>query len=155
MVLPIWLIFFYVGTLVFDQPSVKDAAAHIHSLLLGRQKPLAPPVSQPKSLQRTSQPPGISFTMTAKLPCNFHPSGNQPDPISTVPYNRWDLESLNKSGKAVSRARFGGWIQGVDLFDSSLFGVSAPEAELMDPQQRLLLEAAWEAAQVITFSQPS
>ena len=65
-----------------------------------------------------------------------------------MPYNRWDLDGVSKSGKAITRPRFGGWLEGVDQFDSNMFGISAPEAELMDPQQRLLLEAVWEAAQV-------
>ena len=66
------------------------------------------------------------------------------------PYSRWDLDGVSKGGKAVTRPRFGGWLENVDQFDSSMFGISAPEAELMDPQQRLLLEAVWEAAQVET-----
>ena len=65
-----------------------------------------------------------------------------------MPLSRWDLDSRNKSGKAVLRPRFGGWLERVDEFDSSMFGISAPEAELMDPQQRLLLEVVWGAAQV-------
>jgi phthiocerol/phenolphthiocerol synthesis type-I polyketide synthase D len=50
-----------------------------------------------------------------------------------------------RQGKAVLRARFGGWLAGVEAFDAPFFGISAPEAELMDAQQRLLLEVAWEA----------
>ena len=45
------------------------------------------------------------------------------------------------------RARFGGWMRGVDVFDASLFSLTSNEVELMDPQQRLLLEVSWEAVQ--------
>ena len=105
---------------------------------------------QPRSLKRVQQFSAVKFAMTARMPCTFSPHGIQGEAISPVPYNRWDLDRLSKSGKAVARPRFGGWLEEVDQFDSSMFGVSAPEAELMDPQQRLLLEAVWEAAQVGT-----
>ena len=52
-------------------------------------------------------------------------------------------------GDSVLRARFGGWVAGVEDFDVACFGISAPEAELMDPQQRLLLEVSWEALQQV------
>ena len=39
----------------------------------------------------------------------------------------------------------GGVLEGMDLFDATLFSLSPTEAELMDPQQRLFLECAWES----------
>ncbi len=36
-----------------------------------------------------------------------------------------------------------GKIEGIELFDSSFFGVSDSEADMMDPQHRLILEASW------------
>ena len=52
-----------------------------------------------------------------------------------------------QAGTPLLRARFGGWLQGVDAFDVSLFSLAANELELMDPQQRLLLEVSWEVLQ--------
>ncbi len=39
----------------------------------------------------------------------------------------------------------GGFIDGIDRFDSLFFNISPREAELIDPQERLFLEVAWEA----------
>ncbi|MBU6399908.1 MAG: SDR family NAD(P)-dependent oxidoreductase, partial [Verrucomicrobia bacterium] len=61
------------------------------------------------------------------------------DCISVVPHERWDWTQF------VERAKWGGFIDGIDLFDAEFFGISPREAELMDPQQRLVLEKAWEA----------
>jgi len=39
----------------------------------------------------------------------------------------------------------GGFINGIDQFDTDLFGITPREAEKIDPQHRLLLEVAWSA----------
>ena len=70
------------------------------------------------------------------------------DLIREVPTERWsnarwyDADAA-RPGRIASR--WGGFVDGVDLFDAAFFGISPREAAQMDPQQRLLLETAWES----------
>jgi len=48
---------------------------------------------------------------------------------------------------ADSPARWGAFLDGIDLFDAEFFGLSVREAQFMDPQLRLLLETSWEAVE--------
>ena len=70
------------------------------------------------------------------------------DAIREVPPDRWDVDEwYSGASGAVGKmsTRWGGFLDGVDGFDSEFFGVSPREVENMDPQQRLVLEVAWEA----------
>ena len=56
----------------------------------------------------------------------------------------------NGSGEPAVRpdatsSRWGGYLDGLDLFDAQFFGMAPVEAERLDPQHRLLLETTWEA----------
>jgi len=69
------------------------------------------------------------------------------DLITTVPAQRWSWEAIYgdpaEGGK--TRAKWGGFIEDVDKFDSLYFNISPHEAKLMDPAQRLILETVFSA----------
>jgi phthiocerol/phenolphthiocerol synthesis type-I polyketide synthase C len=69
------------------------------------------------------------------------------DCISEVPADRWSQSNLERllSDREELRTSWGGFIDGVDLFDAEFFGIAPREAVHIDPQQRLLLEVAWDA----------
>ncbi|ATQ70967.1 MULTISPECIES: type I polyketide synthase [Methylosinus] len=63
------------------------------------------------------------------------------DAIRPVPKERWDANAQLDPEKTVQSV--GGFLDDVDQFDPTFFGVSPREAEDIDPQQRLMLEASW------------
>ncbi|KAF2969744.1 hypothetical protein GQX73_g3823 [Xylaria multiplex] len=73
---------------------------------------------------------------------------NKQDASGDVPQHRWEpwlrRDSRNKKQleKTISKGYF---IEDLENFDASFFGISPKEAEQMDPHQRLGLELAWEA----------
>jgi len=69
------------------------------------------------------------------------------DGISEIPASRWNHErhhhpDRNVKGKVYSK--WGGFVDDIDQFDASFFGMSPREAEITDPQERLFLQTAWE-----------
>jgi 3-oxoacyl-(acyl-carrier-protein) synthase len=70
------------------------------------------------------------------------------DMITPVPIERWDIDlyyDADPSAPGKMYAQYGGFILGLEGFDSKMFGIIEPEAQAMDPHQRILLEAAYES----------
>jgi polyketide synthase PksN len=67
------------------------------------------------------------------------------DCVVEIPADRWDIETMFQPGPPVrgkSYGKWGGFLPGVDRFDSLFFNISPKEAEKTDPNERLFLEVA-------------
>jgi acyl transferase domain-containing protein/tryptophanase/pimeloyl-ACP methyl ester carboxylesterase len=64
--------------------------------------------------------------------------------IREVPADRWDWRRYVQARKGPQYyQRWGGFIDGVDMFDAALFGILPRDAVNIDPQERLFLETCW------------
>ena len=61
------------------------------------------------------------------------------DAITCIPVARWDVEEAEMGVGAPGCGRFGAFMEGVELFDTAIFGLATAEATITDPQHRLLL----------------
>ncbi len=73
---------------------------------------------------------------------------NGVDAITEVPSERWDIDIFYHPEAATPgkmNTRWSGFLEQVEQFEPSFFGIAPREAQHIDPQQRLLLEVSWEA----------
>ncbi|SPF02717.1 SDR family NAD(P)-dependent oxidoreductase [Streptomyces sp. MA5143a] len=66
--------------------------------------------------------------------------------FTEIPAERWDIDAhfeARGSHMTGTYCRTGAFLDDIDRFDPSFFGISVREAEEMDAQQKLLLEHAW------------
>ena len=146
------------STLIFDYPSVNAIADYVNSILpmaahqhlaavTEQQQQLNVPVSIPHSTDvshRNSHSWAVVTGVASRSVRDAIASVQAVDVITPVPLAHWDVEEQLGNGRAGLAARFGGFLEGLELFDGSLFGLSVNEAELMDPQQRMLLETSYQ-----------
>ncbi|XYI03831.1 type I polyketide synthase [Sorangium sp. So ce1128] len=140
------------ATLAFDHPTVQALSRY----LLDKVRPAEPPAAEAPAAARAAQGEPIAVV---GIGCRYPGGARDPesfwqlleqgiDAIREVPRARWDVEAYyDPDPDAAGRmsTRWGGFLDGVDRFDASFFGISEREAVKMDPQQRLLLETTWEA----------
>jgi acyl transferase domain-containing protein/glutamate-1-semialdehyde aminotransferase/acyl-CoA synthetase (AMP-forming)/AMP-acid ligase II/alpha-ketoglutarate-dependent taurine dioxygenase len=139
-------------TLLYDYPTLASLSCHLAS---GRREPMGAAKPWVSREPAASGPEPVAII---GIGCRF-PGADGPqafwrllchgvDAIREVPADRWDADSFYAPEAATpgkANTRWGGFLEGVDLFDAAFFGISGREACRMDPQQRLLLEVAWEA----------
>ena len=75
--------------------------------------------------------------------------------ISEIPLQRWEVEKYYSASPEVPNktiSKWGGLIEGMDLFDAQFFGISPREAKKMDPQHRIMLELSWSCIEDAGYS---
>ena len=143
------------NTIVFDYPSTAELASHLAGeleALTGAPRVPEKPVARPRPTTRPEQE-GIAIVGMA---CRFP---GAPD-VSTywerllagadlVTEGRTDpdywLDRVGDPEADNPSYRWGGFVEGLELFDARFFGIRPIAAEIMDPQQRMLLETSWQA----------
>ena len=150
------------ATLPFDHPTAAAVADHLFSLMtaphsreVSRVAMLpSSSLSADQQLRRMGAPQGgraVGIAAVASQPLVQPGVGGAAtkllgwfadDAIGRVPHQRWDMDAMGATAGAMSAARFGAFITGVELFDSDAFSMSTAEAAAADPQHRLLLQMA-------------
>ena len=80
------------------------------------------------------------------------------DSITEIPLERWDWRryyDADRSKAGTTYSKWGGFIDGVDLFDPLFFNISPREAALTDPQERLFLECVHGALEDAGYTRDS
>ncbi|MFY1828321.1 SDR family NAD(P)-dependent oxidoreductase [Myxococcus fulvus] len=145
-------------TLLFDHPSLEQLLD-----FLGRELPSADAVASepaPRAVKaRRAAADGAEPIAVVGMSCRLPGGVRSPEDywrlladgvnaVREVPASRWALDDWYDADPEVpgkTYSRHGGFIDDIDAFDASFFGISGAEARSMDPQQRMLLELSWEA----------
>lgn len=133
------------STAALDYPSIRGFAELLH------QKEAA--ILQPEAVEKKRVQTENGDVAIIGMACRFPGGADSPDaywrllnesidPVRDIPQGRWNHDP---SARSELTTQMGGYLDGIDQFDSLFFGISTKEAESLDPQQRLLLELTWEA----------
>ncbi|KAH8740316.1 type I fatty acid synthase, partial [Cryptosporidium ryanae] len=173
------------ATTLFDYPTLKGVKNHIYEKVSTRKCSNGVNDILPNSLNYNINTPdntGVIVGMACRLPGGSNTPGTlwrslmlgySKNPLTGKKYNsingsfcaskfipnqRWNHNLVynvdpDKSGKCYSyQACF---IDSIDLFDNSKFGITNIEAKHMDPQQRIMLETSYEAIKAANIKEES
>ena len=143
------------NTLVFDYPDIASLARHLAGELGGAGGAPAPQ-AQPEPAQEPMprrEEDGIAIVGMA---CRFPGAPDIPAfwrkleaGEDAVTDGRGDSGSWRDLAEDLpseyAAYRQGGFVEGIEQFDSRFFRIAPIEARLMDPRQRMLLESSWQA----------
>ena len=146
------------NTAVFDYPNAAALAKHLAGELTAASEPALPQTTQePASAEvwrdaQTGDNDIAIVGMACRFPgapdldsfWNLLTSGRDAITDGRTDDGPWDGVVGDPSGED-ALYRTGGFVEGIDRFDSKFFRISPIEARMMDPQQRMLLETAWQA----------
>ncbi|GLW72094.1 polyketide synthase [Kitasatospora phosalacinea] len=138
-------------TVVFDHPTARDLAEHLHGEIFGADTDADGPA---EVLPGTAQDEPIAIVGMA---CRYPGGVESPadlwqlvtsgaDAVGPFPTDRaWDMDYWTELVAATGKQPEGGFLRDATDFDAPFFGISPNEALMMDPQQRKFLEVCWEA----------
>ena len=143
------------NTVVFDYPDIAGLAHHLVGELgeVGSAPDLQ---AQPKPEQRPTEQQEKDGIAIVGMACRF-PGATDLSAFwrqleaggDGVTDGRQDSGSWNGvAGDPAAEdaaSRRGAFVEGIDRFDASFFGIAPIAARMMDPRQRLLLETSWQA----------
>ena len=143
------------NTVVFDYPDIATLARHLDGEL-GEVGSAPVAQAEPEPEQRPtvqSEEDGIAIVgMACRFPgaADIAAFWRQLEAgVDAVTDGRGDSGSWGELAEDLPTAyaayRQGGFVEGIEQFDSRFFRIAPIEARLMDPRQRMMLETSWQA----------
>ncbi|MEO1506831.1 MAG: beta-ketoacyl synthase N-terminal-like domain-containing protein [Cyanobacteria bacterium J06633_23] len=141
-----WLECRLAPTLIYDYPSIDKLSQYLAT-------GTAPSMATRAAFEYSQEPIAVvgmecRFPGAENLEAFWQLLQTGQDAIKEIPGDRWNTPAQNSavSPASVNFTPFmGGFLEAVDEFDATFFGITPREAIKMDPQQRWLLEVAWAA----------